>query len=90
MNYFATKAVNGKILPPVPKKESTAAMGNKKTYKGTPYLIKPKQKKRKSNNSAFIRFLKTPIIINAPFLNRIVKFNNSNNNSDYNVTVTYA
>ena len=47
-------------------------------------------KKRKSNNFAVIRFLKTLIIINAPFLNRIMEFDNFNNDSDYNVIITYA
>ena len=89
LNYFATKATNGKIFPPASGKESTAATGNKKTYKGTPNPVKPKKKKRKSDNSALVRFLETPIIINTPFPSRIVEFDNFNNNLDYIVVTTY-
>ena len=65
-------------------------MRNKKTHKRILYLIKPRKKKRKSNNSAFIRFLETLVIINTPLLNRIIELNNSNDDLDYNVIVTYA
>ena len=90
MNYFVTKAVNNKILPPALGKELIAATGNKRTNEGTPYPAEPEKKKRKSDNSAFIRFLEILIIIDAFFLNRIVEFNNSDNDLDYNVAVTYA
>ena len=89
MNYFVTKAVNGKIFPPVSGKESTVVTGNKKTYEGILNPAEPKRKKRESNNSAFIRFLETPIIIDVPFLNRIVEFDDSDNDLDYIVIVTY-
>ena len=67
-----------------------AVMGDKRIYKGILNPVKPKKKKRKSDNSAFIRYLKIPIIINTPFLNRIVEFNDSNNDSDYIIITTYA
>ena len=67
-----------------------AATGYKGTHKGTPYPVKPEKKKRKLNNSAFIRFLEILIIIDAPLLNRIMEFNNSDNDSDYNVVVAHA
>ena len=63
-------------------------MGNKRTYKGTFNPAEPEKKKRKSD-SAFIRFLEIPIIIDAPLLNRIVELDNSDNNSDYIVIITY-
>ena len=65
-------------------------MGNKKTYKGIPNPAKPEKKKRKSDNSTSVRFLEIPTIIDTPFLNRIIEFDNSNNDSDYIITVTYA
>ena len=66
------------------------AMGNKKTHEGTFNPVKPKKKKWKSDNSALVRFLKILIIINTFLLNRIIKFDNSNNNSDYIIIVIYA
>ena len=65
-------------------------MGNKKTYEETPHPVKPEKKKRRLDNSAFIRFLEIPTIINAPLLNRIMEFNNSNNDLDYITIVTHA
>ena len=65
-------------------------MEDKKIYKGIRYSIKPKKKKRKSNNSAFIRFLEILIIIETPFLNQIIKLDNSNHNLDYNIVTTYT
>ena len=90
LNYFAIKAVNNKAFPPVLKKELTAAMGDKKTHKGIPYPVEPHKKKRKSDNSVFIRFLKILIIMNTSLLNRIMELNNFNNNLDYNVVVIYT
>ena len=45
LNCFATKAANGKVFPPAPGKESTAATGNKKIHEGTPHPAKPEKKK---------------------------------------------
>ena len=45
LNYFATKAVNGKVLPPAPGKESMAATGDKRTHEGIPHPAKPEKKK---------------------------------------------
>ena len=64
-----------------------AAMGNKRTYKEIPNPVKPEKKWKL--NSAFIRFLKILIVINAPFLSRIVEFDNSDNDLDYIVAVIY-
>ena len=89
MNYFIIKAANSKVFPPALGRESTAATGNKRTYEGTSYPAKPKKKKRKSD-SAFIRFLEILIIINTPFLSQIVELDNSNNDSDYIIIVTYT
>ena len=82
-------AANDKVFPPAPGKESTAATGNKKTHEGIPNPVKPEKKKRKSD-SASVRFLETPAVIDAPFLSRIVELNNSDNNSDYIITITYV
>ena len=90
MNYFITKAVNGKVFPLALGKESTAATGDKRTHEGIPNPTKPKKKKRKLNNSALVRFLETLIIIDAPLLSRIVELDNSNNNLDYIITVTHV
>ena len=65
-------------------------MGNKRTHKGTPNPAKPEKKKRKSDNSASVRFLETPVIINAPLPSRIVELDDSDNDSDYIVAVTHA
>ena len=89
MNYFTTKAANGKVFPPAPGKESTAATGDKKTYEKTPNPAEPEKKKRKLD-SALVRFLETLIIIDTPFLSRIIELDNSNNDSDYIVAITYA
>ena len=64
-------------------------MGNKRTHKGIPYPVKFEKKKRKLDNSAFIRFLEIFIIINTPFLSRIMEFNNSDNDLDYSVVAIY-
>ena len=66
------------------------ATGNKKTHEGIPNPAKPEKKKRKSDNSALVRFLKTLIIIDTPFPNGIVEFDNFNNDSDYIVVMTHA
>ena len=67
-----------------------AATGNKKTHEGTPNPVKPKKKKRKLDNSALVRFLETPAVIDASFPSRIVELDDSDNDLDYIVTVTHA
>ena len=66
-----------------------AATGNKRTHEEIPYPVKFKRKKRKLDNSVFIRFLEILIIINVPFLCRIMEYNNSNNDSDYIIIIIY-
>ena len=66
-----------------------AATGNKKTHEGIPHPAKPKKKKQKLD-SALVRFLETLAIIDTPLLSRIIELDNSNNDSDYIITVTHA
>ena len=69
-----------------------AGLSNAKytTSTGIPNPAEPEKKKRKSNNSASVRFLETLIIIDAPLLSRIVELDDSDNDSDYIVTITHA
>ena len=66
-----------------------AATGNKRTHEGTPYPAEPEKKKQKSD-SASVRFLEIPAIIDASLLSRIVEFDDSDNDSDYIVAATHA
>ena len=67
-----------------------AATGDKRTHKGILNPAKPEKKKRKSDNSALVRFLETPVIIDTSFLSRIIELDNSDNDSDYIVAVIHA
>ena len=64
-------------------------MGDKKTHEGIPHPVKPKKKKQKSD-SASVWFLETLVIIDVPFLSRIVELDNFDNDLDYIVAVIYA